>query len=82
MPRSGSARVQIGPTVSLTERQAQILRCIRDAIVETGECPTLEEIAVKVGLTSKSAVHYQLKRLEALGLVARAGEGARIYRLA
>ncbi|MGB8938833.1 winged helix DNA-binding protein [Streptomyces sp. NBC_01283] len=68
--------------MSLTERQEQILRCIREAIAETGECPTLEEIGTKVGLTSKSAVHYQLKRLEACGLIARAGQGARIYRLA
>ncbi|MEV6757375.1 hypothetical protein [Streptomyces sp. NPDC051214] len=68
--------------MSLTERQEQILRCVRDAIAETGECPTLEEIAVEVGLTSKSAVHYQLKRLESLGVIARAGERARIYRLA
>ncbi|MET8679045.1 winged helix DNA-binding protein [Streptomyces sp. NPDC004647] len=68
--------------MSLTERQAQILRCIREATAETGECPTLEEIGAKVGLASKSAVHYQLKRLEALGVIARAGAGARVYRLA
>ncbi|MFF1710864.1 LexA family protein [Streptomyces sp. NPDC058268] len=67
--------------MSLTERQGQILRCIRGAIAETGECPTLEEIGASVGLTGKSAVHYQLKRLEALGATARAGEGARPYRL-
>ncbi|MER5257742.1 helix-turn-helix domain-containing protein [Streptomyces sp. NPDC002855] len=67
--------------MSLTERQGQILRCIREVIAETGECPTLEEIAAEVGLTSKSAVHYQLKRLEALGAIARVGGGARVYRL-
>ncbi|MFE0131217.1 LexA family protein [Streptomyces sp. NPDC059037] len=68
--------------MSLTERQAQILHCIRDAIAETGECPTLEEIGAKVGLASKSAVHYQLKRLESLGVIARADASARMYRLA
>ncbi|MEU5001560.1 winged helix DNA-binding protein [Streptomyces sp. NPDC021622] len=67
--------------MSLTERQAQILRCISDSIAEMGECPTLEEIGAKVGLTSKSAVHYQLKRLEALGVIARVGASARMYRL-
>ncbi|MGW7069521.1 LexA family protein [Streptomyces sp. NPDC054855] len=67
--------------MSLTERQEQILRCIREAIAETGECPTLAEIGAKVGLTTKSAVHYQLKRLEALGVITRAGQGARKYRL-
>ncbi|MFE6158886.1 LexA family protein [Streptomyces sp. NPDC056486] len=67
--------------MSLTERQARILRCIRDAIAETGECPTLEEIGAEVGLSSKSAVHYQLKRLEVLGAVARTSAGARVYRL-
>lgn len=30
------------------------------AIVETGECPTLEEIGAEVGRTSKSAEHHQL----------------------
>ncbi|MFJ4664721.1 LexA family protein [Streptomyces olivaceus] len=60
--------------MSLTERQVQILRCVRDAIAETGECPTLKEIGANVGLRSKSAVHYQLKRLEALGAITGSSE--------
>ncbi|MEV5606990.1 helix-turn-helix domain-containing protein [Streptomyces sp. NPDC052225] len=67
---------------SLTKRQEQILRCMRDAIAETGEAPTLTELAERVGLSSKSAVHYQLGRLRKLGLVAHDDLRARAYRLA
>ncbi|MGW7085042.1 LexA family protein [Streptomyces sp. NPDC054871] len=67
---------------SLTERQEQILRCLREVIAETGEAPTLTEIATRVGLSSKSAVHYQLGRLHELGLVVRDDLHHRSYRLA
>ena len=33
--------------------------------------PTLEEIRAKVGLSSPSAVHFHIKKLEAEGLVTR-----------
>ncbi|MGW2230028.1 LexA family protein [Streptomyces formicae] len=51
-------------------------------IAETGESPTLAEIAARVGLSSKSAVHYQPGRLQKLGMVARDDHSHRAYRLA
>lgn len=66
----------------MTERQEQIVRCIREHVAVTGYSPTLTEIAARVGLASKSAVHYQLGRLEALGIVTRGEGDARCYRLA
>ncbi|MFE0101132.1 LexA family protein [Streptomyces sp. NPDC059009] len=66
----------------MTERQEQIMRCIRQRIADTGECPTLAEIAADVGLSSRSSVHYQLGQLQAQGLVVRDGQRWRAYRLA
>lgn len=67
----------------LTERQEQIRRCIRECVAETGEYPTLQTIGAHVGLSSKSAVHYQMRRLEELGVVVVCGEGrSRTYWLA
>ena len=66
----------------MTERQVQILRAIRAAIAETGESPTLTEIAARVGLSSKSAVHYQLGQLVTVGAVVRGDGRDRRYRLA
>ncbi|ATL31247.1 LexA family protein [Streptomyces formicae] len=63
-----------------TERQVQILRCMREVIAERSEAPTLTEIAARVGLSGKSAVHYQLGRLQKLGMVARDDHRRRAYR--
>ncbi|MET9393437.1 MarR family transcriptional regulator [Streptomyces sp. NPDC006624] len=64
----------------LTERQEQILRCIRTAIADRGEAPTVAEIATAVGLRP-SSVHYQLRELETKGSIAREPGRARGIRL-
>ncbi|MDX2621609.1 MarR family transcriptional regulator [Streptomyces sp. NPDC013082] len=55
----------------LSARQESILQAIKAAIIESGEAPSLRQIAERVGLTSASSVHYQLGRLEERGLVRR-----------
>lgn len=55
----------------LSKRQQQIVKCIREAIAEHGEAPTLREIGEQVGLGSKGSVHYHLKQLEKKGILAR-----------
>ncbi|MET8921619.1 MarR family transcriptional regulator [Streptomyces sp. NPDC004623] len=55
----------------LSARQESILQAIKAAIAESGEAPSLRQIAERVGLTSASSVHYQLGRLEERGLVRR-----------
>ncbi|WP_326745343.1 MarR family transcriptional regulator [Streptomyces sp. NBC_01760] len=57
----------------LTDRQARILRCIRDHIIDTGESPSVRQIGALVGLSSSSSVAYQLGRLEERGLISRTG---------
>ncbi|MEU7080867.1 hypothetical protein ABZ938_24155 [Streptomyces sp. NPDC046409] len=52
----------------LSARQESILQAIKAAITESGEAPSLRQIAERVGLTSASSVHYQLGRLEERGL--------------
>ncbi|MFJ3214219.1 LexA family protein [Streptomyces flaveolus] len=47
------------------------LRCIRLAITDQGDAPTVSEIAEQVGLRP-SSVHYQLCELEAKGAIVRA----------
>ncbi|GJF26804.1 MULTISPECIES: hypothetical protein [Streptomyces] len=42
-----------------TSRQEEILRCVRLAITDQGDAPTVSEIAEQVGLRP-SSVHYQL----------------------
>ncbi|MFI0266116.1 LexA family protein [Streptomyces luteogriseus] len=54
----------------LTDRQEQILRCIRTAIADQGDAPTVAEIATAVGL-AHSTVHYQLRELETKGAISR-----------
>ena len=49
----------------LTDIQERILAHIRQTITDNGEAPTVVEIGAAVGLRSRSAVHYQLRELEA-----------------
>ncbi|MGX1887503.1 LexA family protein [Streptomyces sp. NPDC055287] len=65
---------------ALTERQEQVLACIRQTIGTHGEAPTVREIGDHVGLSSSS--HYQLKQLERHGVIARGESRWRPYRLA
>ncbi|MEV5645080.1 helix-turn-helix domain-containing protein [Streptomyces flaveolus] len=64
----------------LTSRQEEILRCIRLAITDQGDAPTVSEIAEQVGLRP-SSVHYQLCELETKGAIVRAPGRARGIRL-
>ncbi|NLU69443.1 winged helix DNA-binding protein [Streptomyces sp. HNM0574] len=70
-----------GGAVSLTERQARIVRCAREWVAEHGEAPSLRELAAAAGLASASTVSYQLRRLRERGVVVetrgRRGGGAR-----
>lgn len=61
----------------LTDRQAKIMRCIRDCFADTGASPTVREIGQLVGLSSSSSVAYQLGRLEERGLLSRSGRRRR-----
>jgi len=65
----------------LTSRQERILRCIRLAITDQGDAPTVAEIAEQVGLRP-SSVHYQLRELEAKGAIVRQPHRPRGIRLA
>ncbi|MEW1724727.1 winged helix DNA-binding protein [Streptomyces sp. NPDC093109] len=64
-----------------SERQLQILRVIREWIVEHGEGPSIRQIGERVGLSSTSSVAYQLKQLERLRLISRDGRHWRTVRL-
>jgi repressor LexA len=55
----------------LTDIQERILRHIRTHIAEHGVAPSLDEIGAAVGLRSRSAVHYQLRELEAKHAIVR-----------
>jgi repressor LexA len=64
----------------LTDVQERILRSIRTAIVDSGEAPTVKEIAAEVG-RRPSSVHYQLREIEAKGAIVREPGRARGIRL-
>ncbi|MEV5880622.1 hypothetical protein AB0L75_41915 [Streptomyces sp. NPDC052101] len=65
----------------LTDTQERVLRCIRQAIVDRGEAPTVREIGDAVGMGSAS-VHYQLVELETKQAIVREPGRARGIRLA
>lgn len=56
---------------ALTRRQAAILACIRESVAQRGYPPTVREIGATVGLSSTSAVKYQLDVLTAAGYIVR-----------
>ncbi|MFI2761368.1 hypothetical protein ACH5A3_21240 [Streptomyces echinatus] len=66
----------------LTDTQERILRCIRQAILDRGEAPTVAEIGEAVGMRSRSSVHYQLIELQTKGAIAREPGRSRGIRLA
>ena len=61
----------------LTDRQKQILDCIRIAIRDTGYPPSVREIGEITGLKSPSSVHSHLKALTRKGYLTRNGSSAR-----
>ncbi|AWI32736.1 hypothetical protein [Streptomyces tirandamycinicus] len=65
----------------ITDRQRHILRAIREHIADTGEAPTMREIADAVGLRSSSSAWYQVRRLEHVGVLARDPHRHRSLRL-
>jgi repressor LexA len=65
----------------LTHTQERILRCIRQAILDRGEAPTVAEIGEAVGMRSRSSVHYQLVELETKGAIVREPHRSRGIRL-
>jgi repressor LexA len=65
----------------LTSTQEHILGCIRDAITDRGEAPTVAEIGAQVGLRSSASVHWHPRRMEALGYIEREPRQARGIRL-
>uniref|UniRef100_UPI003F49645A LexA family protein n=1 Tax=Streptomyces chartreusis TaxID=1969 RepID=UPI003F49645A len=68
-------------TLQLTERQWKILDFIRASTRHRGYPPTLREIGTAAGLSSVSAVSYQLGRLEAMKVIARDPGRLRAYRV-
>jgi repressor LexA len=66
----------------LTDTQERILRCIRQAIADRGEAPTVQEIGDQVGMRSRASVHYQLGELEAKHAIVREPHRRRGIRLA
>jgi repressor LexA len=66
----------------LTDTQERILRCIREAIADRGEAPTVQEIGDQVGMRSRASVHYQLGELEAKYAIVREPHRRRGIRLA
>jgi Mn-dependent DtxR family transcriptional regulator len=65
----------------LTDRQEQILRCIRMAITDQGDAPTVAELSAALSM-APSSVHYQLRELETKGAIVREPHRRRGIRLA
>lgn len=57
--------------VTLNNSQEKILKEIKNSLEDRGYPPTVRELCNKVGLKSKSTVHYHLIKLEELGYIKR-----------
>jgi repressor LexA len=73
-------RREPGLSTTLSSRQRQIVRAIRDSVIDRGCSPSVQEIGDVVGLTSRSAVWRQLRLLEDKGVL-RLGPGRRAIQL-
>ncbi|SOE25590.1 hypothetical protein [Streptomyces sp. OK228] len=62
----------------ITPRQERIVTFIREQIAEYGMPPTVRQIGEAIGLRSPASVHYQLSRIERLGLIVREGGRLRL----
>lgn len=76
-----TSRVELRLQRSLNPKQKEILAFIKKFNQEKGLSPTIEEIRAALNLSSKSLVHYHLKRLEKAGLIARLPNKSRGIRL-
>lgn len=56
---------------TLTEKQEQILACIKQGLKDRGYPPSVREICLAVGLRSTSTVHAHLNKLEEKGFIRR-----------
>jgi repressor LexA len=64
----------------LTDRQEQVLRYIRQSIVERGYPPTLREIGAHMGIRSTNGVNDHLRALERKGYLTREDMKSRALR--
>ncbi len=64
----------------LTDRQQQVLKYIRDSIVERGYPPTLREIGAHMGIRSTNGVNDHLRALERKGYLRREDMKSRALR--
>jgi repressor LexA len=55
----------------LTGREEEILRCIRGRVEDTGEGPSVRQLAHVVGMRSPASVACQLAHLERSGALIR-----------
>lgn len=65
----------------LTEKQADILRFIEQTLAREGRAPTLAEIGLAVGISSRGTVHRHVDALTAKGYLERRPHGWRAMRL-
>lgn len=63
--------------IGLTPTQARAKRLIGDLIVEQGQCPTYEEIAIRLGLASKGTAFNMVDELVARGHAQRTAASKR-----
>ena len=56
---------------ALSQKQQEILECIKNSIISRGYPPSVREIGEEVHLSSSSSVHAQLNKLENMGYIRR-----------
>ena len=59
------------PTVSLTDRQREVLRLLARRISEHGQQPTIREMMDDLGIASPNGVVSHLRALENKGVIKR-----------
>jgi SOS-response transcriptional repressor LexA len=80
--RFGSAASHTHPYDAPEERSRKALAFLRSRIRETAVAPSLDELRIALGLSSKAPVHRLLKQLEAKGKIRRLPGRARAIEVA
>lgn len=71
----------VAEPIELTDRQQEVLDCLKNGIAQNGYVPTVREIGSALGINSPNGVMCHLKALEKKGCIQRTEHLARAIKI-
>ena len=68
--------------MTLTDKDIETYKIIKDYMLESGFCPSIRELMILLHKGSTQTIHSRLKRLEEYGLLIRKSDGSPVFKLA